>query len=221
MNKVMRALWLLAMIVAAACGRNVVVTLKEPPLGTNNPRLKTRAVQAQWTGRKERIQEQQKQLLDNLPEEWKVAKILRENGIYQDAITSIVSNTVTLDVGNDTLSDVGSKLRDIVPFVSVDYDIKPKLFLYESRMQIGTEEALLNLGITNELDAGKGMKIAICDNGNYVGVEMMKDDGFDLPYDLPADIGESENTNNKLIVSKKYGFNQSYQKPTDENHGIQ
>lgn len=221
MSRAMRALCLLAMTAVAACGRNVVVTLQEPPLGVSNKRLRSRAVQEQWTGRKERIQEQQRQLIDNLPKEWKVAKVMRENGVYRDAITSIVSNTVTIDVGDEPLKEVAEKLRGIVPFVSVDNVRTPKLLLYSSRKQIGTEEALAELGATEELDAGKGVKIAICDNGNYVGVDMMNDEGFTLPDDLPADVGEVENCNNKLIVSKKYGFDHSYQEPKDENHGIQ
>lgn len=221
MSRITRALCLLAMTAVAAYGRNVVVTLQEPPLGVNNDRLKSRAVQEQWTGKKERIQEQQQQLIENLPKEWKVAKVMRENGAYRDAITSIVSNTVTIDVGDEPLKDVAEKLREIIPFASVDNVRSPKLLLYSSRAQIGTDEALLELGATEELDAGKGVKIAICDNGNYVGVDMMNDDGFSLPADLPADIGEAENCNKKLIVSKKYGFDQSFQNPSDENHGIQ
>lgn len=221
MNKIIRTPWLLAILAVATYGRNFVVTLNEPPLGASNNIIRSRAAQDQWNDRKERIQEEQQALIDNLPEGWKVAKILRENGVSQDAITSVVSNTVAIDVGDETLESVASKLRGVVPFASIEPVLNPKLFLYASRDQIKTEEALSKLGFTEELDAGKGIKIAICDNGNYVNVDMMNDEGFDPPYDLPADVGETENCNNKLIVSKKYGFSSSYQSKSDENHGIQ
>ena len=217
-------LWLLIVVaVASVCGKNVVVTLQEPPIGVSSrSTLRKRAVLAPWAGRKDVIQSQQKALIESLPKEWKVAKILRENGVSKDALTSVASNTVTIDVGNEPLKEVAEKLRSIVPFASVELIEEPKLFLFASRKQIGTEEALAEIGATSELDAGKGIKIAICDNGNYAKIDMMNDKGFSLPADLPDDRGELENCNNKLVVSKKFGdFKTSYQESADEPHGIQ
>ena len=168
-----------------------------------------------------RVKSQQERVIAALPEGWKVAEVVRENGKRQKAMTHIASNTVVIDIGDSDVRKAKSMLMLMQGVKGVKEEHAIKFSTFQSRNQIGAASVYETLGLS-ELEIGRGIKIAITDNGNYVNTTMMNDEGFTLPEDVPADRGEISNVNNKLIVSKAYGeYVHSYQEPGDENHGIQ
>ena len=168
-----------------------------------------------------RISSQQESFISSIPEHWKVAEILRENGRKQKAVTSIASNSVVIDIGD---SDEREAIRTLMlmPGVrKVDVEHKIKLKTFQSLDQIGATAVYEAFGMS-ELDAGRGIKICVIDDGNYMKTRMMDDEGFSLPLELPSDRGEEENINNKLIISRKYGTHRSsYPTIAEDFHGIQ
>ena len=168
-----------------------------------------------------RIKSQHEGLISSIPRHWKVAELLRENGRKQKAVTSIASNSVVIDIGDSDEKEAVRKLMLIPGVRKVEREHKFKSDTFQSLDQIGATAVYEAFGMS-ELDAGKGIKIAVTDAGNYVKNRMMDDEGFSLPEDIPSDRGEMENVNNKLIVSKLFGeLEHSYPSETEECHGIQ
>ena len=168
-----------------------------------------------------RIKSQQEIFISSVPEQWKVAEFYKENGRKQKAVSKISSNSVVIDIGDSDEMDAMRKLMLIHGVKKVEKEQKIKTNTFQSLDQIGATPVYETFGMS-ELDAGKGIKIAVTDNGNYVKNRMMDDEGFSLPVDLPSDRGEMENVNNKLIVSKLFGeLEHSYPSETEECHGIQ
>ena len=168
-----------------------------------------------------RINSQQENFISSIPGQWKVPEVYKGNGGKQKAVSKISSNSVVIDIGGSDERDAMRKLMLIPGVKKVEKEQEIKTNTFQSLEQIGATPVYETFGMS-ELDAGKGIKIAVTDNGNYVKNRMMDDEGFSLPVDLPSDRGEMENVNNKLIVSRKFGdYEHSYQAKNDDCHGIQ
>lgn len=168
-----------------------------------------------------RIRSQQESFISSIPEGWKVAEITRENGKKQEAVSKISSNSVVIDIGDSNENEAMKKLMLIPGVRKVTKEQKVKTNTFQSLDQIGATPVFETFG-NEELEIGKGIKIAVTDDGNYVKNQMMDDTGFSLPADIPADRGEMENVNNKVIISRLYGnFNHTYQEKNESCHGIQ
>ena len=248
MTKILVTTTLFALFVTLMCAtteaRRLIVHLQEDPLietkafkaihkevmmkrslrnslERNTPLGEFIANNKELRAQEKRVRSQQERLIAALPEGWKVAEIARENGKRQKAVTHIVSNAVVIDIGNSDVRKAKSTLILMPGVKSVEEEHEIMLNTFQSLGQIGATSVYETLGLS-ELDIGRGIKIAVTDNGNYVDTEMMNDEGFALPADIPADRGEISNVNNKLIVSRAYGtYNHSYQEPDESNHGIQ
>ena len=169
----------------------------------------------------ERVKSQQENFISVIPKQWKVAEILRENGEKQKAVSHITSNSVVIDIGESDVSEAVRTLMVIPGVKKVEREHKIKLDTFQALDQIGATAVYEAFGM-EELDIGKGLKIAVIDDGNYVKTKMMDDEGFSLPLDLPSNRGEMENVNNKLIISRRYGsYTASYQNRSESTHGIQ
>ena len=168
-----------------------------------------------------RIWSQQGRLIRMLPENWKVAEVARENGVRQKAVTYLASNAVVIEIGSSDIIKAKRTLMLMPGVKHVEEDHEIKFDTFQSLRQIGVTSVYEMLSM-DELDIGRGIKIAMTDDGNYVNTSMMNDTGFALPADMPSDRGERSNVNKKLIVSRAYGiYSYSYQEPEESNHGIQ
>ena len=66
-------------------------------------------------------------------------------------------------------------------------------------------------------DAGKGIKIAVVDHGIYTKHPMFDDTGMEYPTDGEYPMGEIENCNKKVIVSRLYTY-PGYPPSAEDNH---
>lgn len=168
-----------------------------------------------------RIKTQQDTFISKIPKQWKIAEIPEENEKMHKIVSYLESNSVVIDIGESDVSDSIEKLMSIPGVKSVEEEHEIKFDTFQCLDQIGAT-FVYNAFEMNELDIGKGIKIAVTDNGNYVNTSMMNDGGFSLPTDIPDDRGEASNINNKLIISRAYGsHNNSYPTEIENNHGIQ
>lgn len=240
MRKALFFLSLSAAILAAVNATHVIVYLNEDPLveskafkGIHKEVMKKRSTEgnvplsvAISRNRELRLQDmkiksQQNEFISAIPKTWKIAEVPRENGKTQMAVTRIASNSVVVDIGTSNPKDAVRQLMLMPGVKRVEEERKIKFNTYQSLDQIRATPVYEALGL-EELDIGRGIKIAVIDSGNIANTSMMHDEGFSLPTDIPADRGELSNVNNKLIISRKYGsFEHSYQEIDGFCHGLQ
>eukprot|EP00727_Mastigamoeba_balamuthi_P009655 m51a1_g5311 hypothetical protein (1046) ;mRNA; r:286997-291522 len=175
-----------------SAGLRFIVRLADPPLGPRAARqLAALAMQDRF--------------LSSLKRDsgMALAEFADERGSLHEARLTSVINAVTVvaNAGADAQS-VLTSLRSRAGVVGAwpDHDVRETLWAAEPLCNVPAAWAS-----RLPLKAGKGVKIAVVDGGTHKDVAMMSGAGFDWPHDIPAPgLGETENCNGKLIVSRAY-----------------
>jgi subtilisin family serine protease len=90
--------------------------------------------------------------------------------------------------------------------------------LFASRDFIAFPQICRNPGIGSPANAGRGIKIAILDEGLHHLSPMFSGEGFSFPPEIPAPgLGDSRNNNGKIIVSRAYFRDDDPPLPGEEN----
>lgn len=127
------------------------------------------------------------------------------------------------------LEHVRQQLASIpgVKAVHRDYAYTPAMFASLPQINAPAAWAQISGGITN---AGRGIKAASMDGGVHHAAAMFAGDGFDYPPGYPAGgLGETNNNNGKIIVSRAYfrdwdpplpGDEYAWPGPVGTGHGV-
>lgn len=142
-----------------------------------------------------------------------VSTYINESGQEIEATYQLLFNGVAVDPGQTVTAEAKRKLQALpgVKAVHNDYSYTPDL--YASLELINAEAAWDDLG--GREDAGDGIRFASMDGGVHHEAPMFDGDGYSYPPGYP--LGDEENTNGKIIVSRAYFRTWDPPAPGDEN----
>ncbi|MFW6097250.1 MAG: S8 family serine peptidase [Chloroflexota bacterium] len=142
-----------------------------------------------------------------------VSTYINESGQEIQATYQLLFNGVAVDPGSEATADAKRKLQALpgVKAVFNDYSYTPDL--YASLEIINAPAAWADLG--GRENAGDGVRVASMDGGVHHDAPMFDGDGYTMPPGYP--LGDTENTNGKIIVSRAYFRTWDPPAPGDEN----
>jgi hypothetical protein len=129
-----------------------------------------------------------------------VATYINEQGLHIEATYQILVNGVAVEVGDADPEVVLKELYQIPGVKAVYLDEKHYPDLYASLDLIGAPAAWDLVG--GRAEAGSGVKFATMDQGVHHAAPMFDGTGWDYPPGYP--LGDTLNTNGKIIVSRLY-----------------
>ena len=229
-------LFLCATLFAIASSKRVIVKLSEPPAARNPmfAAMRRRSVADRRRSLESfsvaAVNQQDTFINTQLPSQFKVTQILTESGLKPARFSTLI-NAISVEVGDDPdeIAQAISTIKKLPGVVSVSQEQKYTPSLYSSRETMGAIEAWNELG-DGIKDAGKGIKVAVVDTGIYTKHAMFDDTGMEYPTDGDYPMGEIENCNKKVIVSRFYinpdnlpiaSDNHSYPSIKTSSHAIQ
>jgi len=132
-----------------------------------------------------------------------LTQLATESGVVEARFTTLI-NALVLDIGDANEFTAMQALRKMPHVVSVSREHRYKPMLYTSLGQIGAFDAW-TAALANTSEAGMGVKIAMVDSGLWVQTAMFRGDGMAWPTEIPSPgLGETTNTNQKIVVSRMY-----------------
>eukprot|EP00727_Mastigamoeba_balamuthi_P001214 m51a1_g1109 hypothetical protein (1086) ;mRNA; f:136426-140403 len=150
---------------------------------------------------------------------FELAESVGELGERVEARYSAVINAVSVvapsddDAGADELA---ARIRSHPDVLAVWPERSYAPDLYASLPQIGAPAAWSSAALAGRGRPGEGVKIAVPDWGTHKDVAMMSGAGFSWPADIPAPgLGDTTNTNAKLVVSRAFFNPMSPPSPLD------
>ena len=142
-----------------------------------------------------------------------VSTYINEAGEQIEATYQLVFNGIAVDPGGTSLVEARRALEALPGVKAVYHDFSYEPQLYASLDLINAQAAWDDLG--GREDAGSGIKLASMDGGLHHDAPMFDGTGFAYPAGYP--LGDTQNTNGKIIVSRAYFRSWDPPAPGDEN----
>ncbi len=128
------------------------------------------------------------------------ASLVDAKGLAANASYRVVFNGMAVDTGTLPLQQARKRLLAIPGVRAVHFDRPHYPTLHTSLNLIGAPVAWAEAG--GRSDAGSGIKLASMDGGVHRDAPMFDGTGFSYPAGFP--LGDTQNTNGKIIVSRAY-----------------
>ena len=161
-----------------------------------------------------------RQLREASQGQWTVEQLAGPDGAKYTAGTSVIGNTVIVDIGASDVAQAVSAVSMLRGVKSVRPVAASEPKMYEAIEQIGANKAWEEMKV-QDATAGKGVKIGFVDNGVYMEHPMMSGNGIEsLDISWAQGPLDKSNQNNKVALSRMFETQYSYPSIYGDCHGI-